>query len=271
MENDDTKIYRDDLTNKIHDDINDRMRNRRNFQQGRKGLIGLFLIAGGVLLLANKMGAVFLPDWFFTWPVLVIGVGFLIGLQHNFRSFAWLIVIAWGTYALLDQQMPAMHLKNYNTPLVLIFVGSFFLLRRRHPKTKDMQNMQWKIKNDYYNTYSQPVQDDSEFIDSTCIFSGTKKVILSKNFKGGDITCFMGGVEIDLSQADIQSTAVLDATTIFGSIKLRVPSNWNIKMQNTTILGGIEDKRHILNLDADKSKQLIIDGTTVFGGIELSN
>src|SRR5690349_22431252 len=40
------------------------------------------------------------------------------------------------------------------------------------------------------------------FIDVTAVFGGIKKNVLSKNFKGGDITSFMGGSEIDLSQAD---------------------------------------------------------------------
>ncbi len=35
-------------------------------------------------------------------------------------------------------------------------------------------------------------------------FGSVKKIILSKNFKGGEINNFMGGTEINLMKADIQ-------------------------------------------------------------------
>ncbi|MGI8951705.1 MAG: LiaF transmembrane domain-containing protein [Chitinophagaceae bacterium] len=47
---------------------------------------GLFLVIVGVLLLAQKMHAG-IPDWFISWPVLIIAIGILIGIQHKFRNF----------------------------------------------------------------------------------------------------------------------------------------------------------------------------------------
>jgi predicted membrane protein len=58
---------------------------------------------------------------------------------------------------------------------------------------------------------------------------------------------------------------------VFGGIKLIVPSNWDVKFENTAVFGNMEDKRRIQNLNADASKQLVIDGTAVFGGIEITN
>ena len=86
-------------------------------------------------------------------------------------------------------------------------------------------------------------QDD--LIDSTNIFSGTKKVVLSKSFKGGDIVNVFGGCEIDLTQADMTTPAELEVTAIFGGATLIVPSNWAIKSEAVTIFGGIGDKRRI--------------------------
>ncbi len=246
--------------------------NLKKRHSGNRALIGLLLIAGGILLFVNKMGIVFLPAWLFTWPVLVIGIGFLIGLQHNFRSIAWIILMAWGIYSLLDQQVPSLNLKNYTTPVALILIGLFFIIRRRHSKSKDWNTDRWKSfnKNDVYNNEAD--MESGEFIDSTSVFSGAKKVIITKNFKGGDITCFMGGAEIDLSQADIQGRALIDATTVFGGIKLIVPSNWDVRFENHAVFfGNVEDKRRIPGLNADPSKQLFIEGTAVFGGIEIRN
>jgi predicted membrane protein len=102
------------------------------------------------------------------------------------------------------------------------------------------------------------------------VLGGIHKNILSKNFKGGDITIFMGGAELNLSQADIQGTARLDITQIMGGTKLIVPPHWTIRSGLTSVLGSIEDKRQNIGIP-NPEKVLVIDGTTVFGGIEIRN
>lgn len=256
-------MEQEDITNKLSN-------GQRNPHSRNRALIGLLLVAGGILLLVNKLGIAFLPSWLFTWPVLLIAIGFIIGLQHNFKNLFWLLMIAWGAYWLLQQQTPSLHLERYTAPVALILIGLFFIVRRKNTHAKDWKKDRWTS---YHNSnlFDQSTTEDGEFMESTSVFSGAKKVVISKNFKGADITCFMGGAEIDLSQADIQGKAVIDATAVFGGIKLIVPSNWEVKIENSAVFGNIEDKRKLQSLNADSSRQLIIDGTAVFGGIEITN
>jgi len=230
---------------------------------------GLFLIVVGLLLLANKLHAG-IPDYIFSWPMLAIGIGLLIGIQHRFKTFIWVIPVVWGAFALIDQQNPELNLHNYTGPLVLILIGLFFIMRRnRYPnyvQKKELKN-QWR---DLRYTHDLINTSDGEWIDSTSVFGGAKKMILSKNFKGGDITCFMGGAEIDLSQADIKGKIVMDTTAVFGGIKLIVPPNWDLKIEITAVFGGVEDKRPISVTKADPDKILVLDGAAVFGGIEIN-
>jgi predicted membrane protein len=230
---------------------------------------GLFLIVVGLLLLANRMHAG-IPDYIFSWPMLAIGVGLLIGIQHRFRTFIWIIPVVWGGFALMDQLNPDLNLRNYTAPLVLILIGLFFIMRRRrHPGYAQRREWseQWRnMRQDYEINKST----DGEWIDSTSVFGGAKKIILSKNFKGGDVTCFMGGAEIDLSQADIQGKVVMDTTAVFGGIKLIIPPNWDLKIEITAVFGGVEDKRPVQVAKADPDKILVLDGAAVFGGIEVN-
>jgi hypothetical protein len=102
-------------------------------------------------------------------------------------------------------------------------------------------------------------------------FGGVKKVILSKNFKGGESTCFMGGAEINLAQADIPGPIVLDVTQVFGGTKLIVPANWDVKSEVIAVFGGIDDKRQINPAALTPGKVITLRGISVFGGIDIKS
>jgi predicted membrane protein len=110
----------------------------------------------------------------------------------------------------------------------------------------------------------------SDFLDVTNVFGGSHRKMVTKNFRGGDSTTFMGGTEIDFSQADINGTAVLDVTQIMGATKIIVPSNWEVRSEISAIFAGFEDKRP-QPVAINPDKVLILKGASVFGGIELRN
>ncbi|HEV2478675.1 MAG TPA: LiaF domain-containing protein, partial [Puia sp.] len=109
-----------------------------------------------------------------------------------------------------------------------------------------------------------------DYIDTTSIFGGVHKKVVSKNFRGGDIVTFLGGSEIDLSQAEIIGTARLDVTQVMGGTKIIVPAHWEVRSEVTALFAGFEDKRQ-QPATINPEKVLIIDGTSIFGGIELKN
>lgn len=246
---------------------------QNTFQKRNKEWTGVFLVIVGGLLLADKMH-VDLPHWLFTWPMLLIGIGLLNGLQHRFKNSAWIILIIIGGAFLIDNEVQGLNLHDLIWPGILILIGLAFIFRRKNTwdDERDKWKKQWKHdwrQNDQY--YTNTPGDTGEFIDSTNIFGGTKKVILSKNFKGGDITCFFGGAELDLTQADIQSPVRLDVTQVFGGTKITVPAHWEIKNEMTAVFGSVEDKRSVVAPSYDPNKVLIIDGTSIFAGIEIRN
>jgi len=246
----------------------------------------LLLIGADYFLVENNV----FPKWMWSWEVLLIAMGLFIGIRHNFRSPAWFILMVIGGVFLIKSDefakyFPGINLNNI-WPIALIILGLFFILRphRRHRYWHDQVNDHVKSKIDEaFNGHSEPSEVkgqqaqaqsapsflSEDFIDSTSIFGGVKKNIISKNFKGGDITNIMGGSEIDLTQADINGTVSIDLTQVFGGTKLIVPSNWQVKAQMAAIFGGVEDKRSIQNTALDPNKILILDGTSIFGGIEI--
>lgn len=232
---------------------------------------GIFIIGIGIFLLAQKMGFPF-PNWFFDWPMILIAIGLFSGLQNGFRNSAWFILIFLGVIFLVDDNIQGMYLHRFLWPVGLIFFGIFIIFRRNKCNRQRHFNRPGSPHTPTTDGPS-PVSpdDDNNFIEMTTFLGGIKKKILSKNFKGGNIVCFMGGTELDLTLADIQQPAVLEISQIFGGTKLMVPSNWEIQSEVSAVLGGFEDKRNIASPVLDTNKVLILKGTSVFGGIEITS
>ena len=69
---------------------------------------------------------------------------------------------------------------------------------------------------------------------------GTKTVVTTADFKGGQATAVMGGCEIDLRHASMPEgrAAVLDTFAFWGGIEIRVPDDWEVVSQGSAALGG---------------------------------
>lgn len=244
-------------------------------RSGRVGA-GLFLLLIGGLLLVDQMG-VPLPDWLFSWHVLLIAVGIFIGLRHNFRGGPWAILILVGGFFLVQDTFPNIPLRRFAWPAALIFIGLMIILSpRRHSRRWRRQwRDEWGERAERgYGTQSfassREGYSSEDFVDSTAIFGGVHKKIVSKNFKGGDVTSIMGGTELDLTQADFTGVIRLDVTQVMGGTKIIVPAHWEVRTEVNALFAGFEDKRQqpaVTNPD----KVLILDGTSIFGGIELKN
>lgn len=261
------------------------MRNMKFPNESKTGsvLAGLFLLLIGVAAILKQTVFDF-PSWVMSWPMILVGVGIFIGLKHGFRGPGWIILIGVGSIFLIDKIVPGVDVKPYSWPFIIICLGLFMIFGGSARRKWMRENWNWEEKfaekrrkmgfHEPVTSGSQEqnnVYDHEDFIDSTAILGSTKKVIFSKNFKGGDITNFMGGAEINCTQAEINGKVRLDITQVFGGTKLVVPAHWTIKSTVTSIFGGFEDKRAVSGINPDPEKVLIIDGTSIFGGIEIKS
>lgn len=274
MDREERKLRRDEMRKQMHSSGANRI------------WIGLLLFAAGGLLLAKKVGAD-IPGWLFSWQMLLVAIGLLICFKSGFKNAGGLIMIVVGVAFLLNEIIPNAHMLDFIWPGILIIAGIIFIIK---PKPnihyiRDWRGWEdkWKehtAKWDNYEDLSQPHQvtadagaaeADAEYIEINAVFGSANKLVLSKNFKGGEVNSFMGGAEINLLQADIKQPVQLEINTVFGGTKLIVPANWNIKNSITAVLGGLEDKRNPNIANPDPNKILILKGACVFGGIEIKN
>jgi predicted membrane protein len=226
---------------------------------------GLVIVIVGSLILANKAG-LDVPYWILTWPSILIAVGVYLGFRHSFKGFGWAVPIIIGVVFHMREFYPELHLMRYFWPVAIICFGLYMILKPSR-KGNDKYWKDWDATN-----ITETSGDD--YIDSTVIFGGVKKNIISKNFRGGEAVTVFGGTEINLTQADVPTPIVLDLTQVFGGTKLIVPPHWKIQSQDVVcILGGVEDKRPIMADPSavDSNKVLILKGTCILGGIDIKS
>jgi len=256
---------------------------RADFTPNRTGrvLSGLMIIAVGVVFFMKQSGVVF-PYWLFTWPMFLIGIGMYLLLKSGFRRPGGLGLLLIGGLFLADQLIADISFGQFIWPAAIIFAGIWVMFSpgkkfgkerwRKHRERAQRFDRQRETMFSQQNAGMAGSTDQDSFMDSTVFFGSVKKNIYSKNFRGGEAVTIFGGTEINLSQAEINGTAELELTQIFGGTKLIIPAHWQVRSELVAIMGGVEDKRslHPVHQEDDK-RVLIIRGTSIFGGIEIKS
>ncbi|MDP9079213.1 MAG: cell wall-active antibiotics response protein [Bacteroidota bacterium] len=110
---------------------------------------------------------------------------------------------------------------------------------------------------------------NDDYINTTTIFGGIKKTIISKDFRGGRVSNIFGATELDFTNADIAGVAVLDISQGFGEVKIAVPGDWWIESDTTQVFATVEDRRLNVMNTYDSKKILVLRGTSFFGVVEV--
>lgn len=218
-------------------------RNKKTLYAG-----GILILLGGLLLL-DQTG--FLPErWFSFWAAVFLVVGVLKIIQsHDWTGRMWggLVILVAVGFELNYMGFAEVRLEKI-WPLFIIFGGISILLRAWGPPPEKVES--------------------SEQLNLFNLMGGGEYRVRTKDFRGGYITAFMGGFQLDLTEANIEgSEAILDVTTILGGGEIRVPEKWAVVVRGSAIAGGYSVKTR----EGQVEKTLVIRGLAVLGGVEIRN
>ena len=237
-------------------------------------VLGLFVLTIGIAWLLDRLDLLHFPWWIFRWPMILIFIGIVIGIRKNFNGGGWMILILIGLFfQLTELRLLDRHLWHYAPAVFIIVIGLLLIFRAFIPKAGARRN-QYRAEglNTEGGVFSAAAKGSGEdYIDAVSVFGNNKRKIFSKQFKGGESTNFFGGTSIDLTQADIEGTVVIDVVAVFGGVKLIVPSNWEVQSNITAIFGGAEDKRKSAEGTLSSDKKLVITGLCIFGGVDVKS
>ena len=207
------------------------------------------------------------PDWVFTLPMLVKVLGAFNVIANGFRASGGYIAILVGSFFLARNVFDIpLHIEPYFWPAIVIGVGLIILFKPRKRWDSEKKNCDSDDRHQ-----SQDQLNESDRINSLVAFGGVNRNVISKSFKGGEMTAFMGGAEFNFGKADIERRAELDVTVIMGGVKLIVPQNWDVELNTTNILGEVDDKRRGNGATIENTKKLVLTGTVTMGGVEIKS
>jgi hypothetical protein len=101
-------------------------------------MLGAIIIVIGTLFLINQFNLSFIPDWLFSWPIILIGFGIYTGSRHNFQNKSWFVMVLLGMAFLLENS--GLFLSNVIWPAALIILGLFVIFRSSFHKNTETGN-----------------------------------------------------------------------------------------------------------------------------------
>jgi hypothetical protein len=221
-----------------------------------KILAGLFIILFGLMILLDQLDFE-IPDVLKSWELILIGIGVVILVKHSFRNLTGYILIIIGVVLILNDYYPELIQMRLIWPIIIMLFGASILIKAFSGNKES-------------NRVSKMNQDD--FFESSTIFGSVSKKHISNDFKGATITTIFGSSEFDLTQCNISDVAIIDLTSLFSGVTLKINQNWEIKSELTTVFGGIDNKskKGALNMSENENKKtLILKGSCIFGGIDI--
>lgn len=93
--------------------------------------VGAIILIIGSLLLIDQLNLFFIPDWLFSWPMILIAIGVYSGVKHNFRKPVAPIMILLGVAFLFTENIN--NADRIVWPVAIIAAGTWMVLKQRKP------------------------------------------------------------------------------------------------------------------------------------------
>lgn len=236
--------------------------------------IGIILIAVGCIMILEKLDLIpeSVSDLLISWQMLLVGIG-AVSLIGGNRT-GGVILIAIGGFFMVPELIDVPYeIRKIYWPLILVAIGAAMLLRQRggihNPLSGGKSDINPPLEYELI-----PNDNTHNTFDDFVIFGGREVFINSQAFAGGKATSIFGGMEFDLRKATmVPGGAVIDCVSVFGGCGFKIPMDWNVRNEVTTLFGAFTDKRGDTFNERyyDPSKTVVIKGVSIFGGIEVKH
>jgi predicted membrane protein len=215
-------------------------------------VVGLIVIALGVIFTLDNLGVVRADDVLYYWPVALVLVGLAKVISRCGTGFG-AVLMAVGGWLLLER-LDVIPWDLWDLwPVLLILLGVSMVLHTVRPRARVDRS-----------------GESGSHLNASAILGSAEPRVTSADFRGGDVTAVMGGCKVDLRAAKIPSgQAVIDVFAFWGGIDLLLPDDWNVEVRGLPLLGGFGDKTR--GGAGPAAPVLVVKGLVIMGGVEIKN
>ena len=107
--------------------------------------------------------------------------------------------------------------------------------------------------------------EESDEVSLVAVLDGVDLKSRASGFRGGSMFAWLGGIAVDLREAELAPDANLRLSTLFGGIAVRIPAGWQVESKVKAIFGGVDVKA--LGANDPTAPTLTLEGMALFGGI----
>ena len=235
-------------------------------------IFGFLVVAAGTVLLLKSLGVNIDIDIWKFWPVLVIvaGLSKIVTTKRKRHIWAGLIFTTVGVLFLLNNLGQIKFWFDDLWPILIILVGIEIIrhsLFNRFKKEECCEGRFEEFKAFFSKNNKQTIDDD--IFDISAFLGSAEHTYDQKDFKGGKISGVLGGIVIDLRDAEMkEDTATIYVSGFMAGIEIFVPHNWKVTVDGSSFMAAIENKT---KTTGNAKKELIIKGSAFMAGVEIKN
>ena len=236
---------------------------------GGRVFFGVLVIVIGILFLVDKAGIAELDSLLDWWPSLFILYGAWRLIANRFRSLFLPLLLIFGGVVLQLRELDTADVFSTIWPAFLIALGVAIVIggmrsrNRRQRGGSSSHSASTIIDVDL----GAPADADDGTLHAV---AGSQDRIVSGDYYDGSINVVMGNGTLDMRDATIvDKPATLEVSVVMGEVKVRVPTEWNVRIVNSSQMGDTKDTRRSQNNSDDPD--LIIRGSVTMGSLQITD
>ncbi len=229
---------------------------------------GAIILGIGIVLLANRLDFhwFFFPSWIFSWPMILIVVGLVIGGNSNFKNPASYILLIIGGFFLMNNIWD-WEIRRYIWPAAIIAVGIWLLMDKKQKEPHidpDDRNKHWSPSDSSYawdkRVVDEPADDDEQDHSTHTSQSTDGSTEAHRAFAESGNSDKNWGTFSEFVDDDY-----FKITSIFGDVKRKVLSKNFLGGEVVNAFGGAD----INLMQADIKHPVTIDVFQLFAGTKI--
>lgn len=219
---------------------------------------GTVIVLIGIILLLSTTEVVVMGSVLGWIAALFVVVGAWALVRSDFRNLVGpvMIIAIAGTFLLRSIGVVPDGVIGTWWPLFVVLFGFLIMLNRSRRRQR------FRLQG-----------HEAGEVASVAVFGTDERRPITDRFSGGELVAVFGDARLDLGEVNVQGRpAIVETMAVFGDAEIRVPEEWNVRLETLNVFGDtIDRRRRPSDREVTDEPELVVTGISVFGDIEIRN